>query len=276
MSMISPKMIYGTAWKGARTTNLVVSAFLQGFRAVDTACQPKHYRESLVGDALEILRAKHNIKREEIFVQTKYTPIGGQDVTQPLPYNPGDPVPKQILSSFQTSLVNLRVSYLDSYLLHSPLRTLKQTLEAWRTLIALQDEGKVRQIGLSNVYDVDLLKTLAAERPVQVVQNRWYEGNLWDREVCKYCRENGIQYQSFWTLSGSPRLLAHPNILSLSHALDCTPPQVLFKLAQLHDITPLTGTTDELHMQQDLAAEHLVFKDEVENEVTNVVQYVWG
>ncbi|KAH7913283.1 NADP-dependent oxidoreductase domain-containing protein [Hygrophoropsis aurantiaca] len=276
MSMLSPKMIYGTAWKGARTTSLVVSAFLQGFRAVDTACQPKHYRESLVGDALEILRDKHNIRREQIFVQTKYTPISGQDLSQPVPYNPVDPVPKQILSSFQASLANLRVSYLDSYLLHSPLRTPKQTLEAWRTLIALQDEGKVHQIGLSNVYDVDLLKTLSAERPVQVVQNRWYEGNLWDRDVCKYCRENSIQYQSFWTLSGSPQLLTHPSVLSLSHALDCTPPQVLFKLAQLHNITPLTGTTDELHMQQDLIAERIVFKGEVQSEVKNVTQYIWG
>ena len=68
-------------------------------------------------------------------------------------------------------------------------------MEAWRVLIALQNEGKVRKIGLSNAYDVGLLKALAAERPVQVVQNRWYRGNNWDGDVCRYCRENGIEYQ---------------------------------------------------------------------------------
>ena len=55
----------------------------------------------------------------------------------------------------------------------------------------------MRAIGVSNTYDVRVLERLAREtgRPVQVVQNRWFEGNAWDREVCRYCRENGIQYQ---------------------------------------------------------------------------------
>lgn len=64
--------------------------------------------------------------------------------------------------------------------------------------MSLQDEGKVRStIGISNVYDVSILKTLEREtgRKVQVVQNRWYEGNKWDREVCKYCIDNGVDYQ---------------------------------------------------------------------------------
>ena len=125
----------------------------------------------------------------------RYTPIGGQDPTKPLPYSPTDSIQEQVKSSFQTSLANLRTTYLDSYILHSPLHTLDLTVEAWRVLIALQDEGKVHKIGLSNVYDVGLLKALGAERQVQVVQNRWYEGNNWDRDVYKYCRENGIQYQ---------------------------------------------------------------------------------
>jgi diketogulonate reductase-like aldo/keto reductase len=84
-------------------------------------------------------------------------------------------------------------------------------VEAWHVLIALQDEGKVRKIGLSNVYDVGLLKALEAERQVQVVQNRWYEGNNWDRDVCKYCREKGIQYQSV----GSSRVCICSDLLSI-------------------------------------------------------------
>ena len=47
-----PRLIYGTAWKKERTTDLVVQAILAGFRGIDTACQPKHYSEALVGDAL--------------------------------------------------------------------------------------------------------------------------------------------------------------------------------------------------------------------------------
>jgi hypothetical protein len=44
MSATVPRIIYGTAWKKEATTDLVVKAVLNGFRAIDTACQPKHYR----------------------------------------------------------------------------------------------------------------------------------------------------------------------------------------------------------------------------------------
>ena len=39
-----PRLIYGTAWKKDATTQLVIQAVLNGFRGIDTACQPKHYR----------------------------------------------------------------------------------------------------------------------------------------------------------------------------------------------------------------------------------------
>jgi hypothetical protein len=39
-----PRLIYGTAWKKEATTQLVINAVLNGFRGIDTACQPKHYR----------------------------------------------------------------------------------------------------------------------------------------------------------------------------------------------------------------------------------------
>jgi diketogulonate reductase-like aldo/keto reductase len=61
--------------------------------------------------------------------------------------------------------------------------------------MALQDEGKVRMIGVSNTYDVNILHALSRERKVQVVQNRWYEGNGWDKSVLSNCQEHEIQYQ---------------------------------------------------------------------------------
>ncbi|CAF4276806.1 unnamed protein product [Rotaria sp. Silwood2] len=39
-----PRLIYGTAWKKEATKDLVIQAVLNGFRGIDTACQPKHYR----------------------------------------------------------------------------------------------------------------------------------------------------------------------------------------------------------------------------------------
>ena len=46
-------MLYGTAWKEEKTTSLVKQAITLGFRGIDTACQPRHYQEHLVGNALK-------------------------------------------------------------------------------------------------------------------------------------------------------------------------------------------------------------------------------
>jgi len=75
------------------------------------------------------------------------------------------------------------------------METLGQTVDAWQTLMELQDKGKVKMIGVSNTYNYQILEILGELRKVQVVQNRWYEGNDWDKEVFHYCREHGIQYQ---------------------------------------------------------------------------------
>lgn len=211
---------------------------------------------------------------------SRYTSISGQDTSKPLPYNPTDPVTKQVHASFQKSLANLHTTYLDSYILHSPLKTVELTLEAWRVLMELQDEGRVHKIGVSNTYDVSVLEALGRERKVQVVQNRWYQGNNWDKKVIAYCKENGVQYQfvpgseardsalicatflrSFWTLSGSPELLSHPDLLAVATAAGCTPAQALFRFAQTAGITPLSGTTSEIHMREDIAVENLDLRD---------------
>ncbi|KXN82707.1 NADPH-dependent conjugated polyketone reductase C2 [Leucoagaricus sp. SymC.cos] len=267
MANITSRIIYGTAWKKEQTTALVIAAVLKGFRAIDTACQPKHYREDLVGEALKELHEKHGIKREDLWLQTKFTPISGQDTSQPIPYSHSDSIPKQISSSFAKSLLNLRTTYLDSYILHSPFRSLDQTLEAWKTLSALQDEGKVKLIGVSNTYDIGVLATLCKVRKIQVVQNRWFEGNEWDKRVFRFCREHDIMYQSFWTLSGSPSLLSHPSLITIAKASRCTPEQALLKIAQDAGVTPLSGTTSEIHMGEDLVVHRLpLVKDGLQKE----------
>ncbi|KII92609.1 hypothetical protein PLICRDRAFT_37384 [Plicaturopsis crispa FD-325 SS-3] len=258
---MNAKIIYGTAWKAERTTQLVVQAVLQGFRAIDTAGQRKHYREDLVGEALQIVRDKHNIKREDLFLQTKFTPLSGQDLSGPLPYDPSSSISDSIRTSFATSLAHLHTSYLDSYLLHSPLDSAARTLQAWRVLSALRAEGKVRTIGISNCYDVEQLRALEAEGKVEVVQNRWFVGNNWDKDVRRYCADKGIQYQSFWTLTGSPKLLTHPSLRAIASTSGLTEAQVLYMIAQSLGITPLSGATNETHMREDLAVEEYQLMD---------------
>ncbi|KAG8903000.1 hypothetical protein FRB99_003833 [Tulasnella sp. 403] len=250
--MSFPKIIYGTAWKKERTTALVIQAVLQGFRAIDTAAQLKHYRR------------QHGITRADLFLQTKYTSISGQDTSKPLPYDPTASVADQVRASFASSLKNLKTEYLDSYIIHSPLRTPQLTMEAWRVLMDLQNDGKVNMIGVSNCYDVSLLRYIIDQggRMIDTVQNRWHEGNGWDAEVVDFCKSHGIYYQSFWTLSGSPNLLRSTAIQEISRRTGTTRAQALFKVAQTMGITPLSGSTDEEHMRHGLSTENIDVTEE--------------
>lgn len=81
-----------------------------------------------------------------------------------------------------------------------------------------------------------------------------------------------ILYRSFWTLTGSPSLLRHPELQAIARSKGSTPAQVLYRFAQTQGITPLTGTTSETHMQEDLNVEKI---DLTAAEVESLVQYVW-
>jgi diketogulonate reductase-like aldo/keto reductase len=249
----APAILYGTAWKRERTAGLVERALTLGFRGIDTACQPKHYDEAGVGRGVAAAFAG-GMARDELYLQTKFTPLAGQDPRR-VPYDERARVAVQIAQSCQASLANLGVTYLDALLLHSPISPFEALREAWQAFEAEVDAGRVHQLGISNCHDLHLLSTLhrTARIKPSIVQNRFYRETGYDRELRAFCREQQISYQSFWTLTANPHLLAHRDILGLSARHAATPAQILFRYLTQVGVTPLTGTTTELHMQQDLA-----------------------
>lgn len=249
-----PRILYGTAWKKERTTALVLQAFRAGFRGIDTACQPKHYDEAGVGGALRQLQTQ-GIKRGDYYLQTKFTPLSGQDPER-VPYDPSAPLADQVAQSFVASCRNLHTDQLDGLILHSPLPTPAQTLTAWRALEQIQQQGGTRQLGISNCYDLRTLQTLYQDAQVKpaLVQNRFYAATGYDRDLRTWCKARGILYQSFWTLSANPQLLENPVLLSIAHRHGKTPAQTLFGFLGQQGVVPLTGTTSAQHMEEDLAS----------------------
>lgn len=248
-----PRLLYGTAWKMQRTAQLVERALALGFRGVDTACQPKHYDEPGVGAGIAAALAR-GLTRAELFVQTKFTPLRGQD-PQRIPYDPKAPLGEQVRQSHAASLANLRTDYLDCLIVHSPLSPFARMEEVWRALEALVDGGSVRALGISNCYELSTLERLwsVARIKPRMVQNRFYADTGYDQEIRAFCRERGLRYQSFWTLSANPQLLAHSSVRALAERHGVTAAQVLFRALTQIEILPLTGTTSEDHMRQDLA-----------------------
>jgi diketogulonate reductase-like aldo/keto reductase len=248
-----PPIIYGTAWKKDRTADLVVKAIQSGFRGIDTACQPKHYNEPQVGTALHRLK-DHGIEREDLFLQTKFTPISGQDLKQ-LPYDKNAPVEEQIAQSFETSITHLQTEYIDSLILHSPMAPHTLLMRAWKSMEKIQKVGGARQLGISNCYNTEVLKSLFADADVKpaVVQNRFYQETGYDVQLRDWCSHHGIIYQCFWTLTANPHILADNALRTMSRKFKKTEVQIFFRYLYQSGVVPLTGTTSEQHMIEDLS-----------------------
>ena len=261
-----PPFMYGTAWKKQATARPVELAVTAGFKAIDTANQLIHYEEALVGEALQAL-AKKGIRRDTLFLQTKFTPAGGQD--HRTPYDPRADLKTQVQQSFDSSLTHLHTDYLDSYVLHAPLsrRGLGEgDWEIWAAMEELYRSGKTRTIGISNVSPGQLSQLCegAAVNPM-MVQNRCFAALGWDRAVRDICRQNNIIYQGFSLLTANTEFLAAPAIQGICRRLGAGPTSVIFAFAMQAGMLPLTGTTSESHMHDDLRAQNLVLSvDEIQ------------
>jgi len=258
-----PSFMYGTAWKKEATTQLVQSAVEAGFTAIDTANQLIHYQEALVGEALQALEKK-GVKRETLFLQTKFTSVGGQGGRTP--YDASADVATQVRQSFDSSLTHLGTEYVDSYVLHAPYsrRGLGEAdWEAWAAMEGLYQSGKTKMIGISNVAAGQLTELCeqANVKPM-VVQNRCYAALGWDQEVREICRSNGVIYQGFSLLTANGEVLADREIQTIAQRLGSGPAQIIFRFAMQIGMLPLTGTTSRQHMKEDLQAEQLALSAE--------------
>jgi len=263
-----PRIIYGTAWKKSDTQRLVHLAMRNGFRGIDTACQPKHYDEAGVGAGIAA-GLNPGLTRADLYLQTKFTSLAGQDPNR-IPYDPKAPLPHQVSQSVAVSLKNLQTNYLDCVLLHSPMPTMTQNLAVWRALETLVDTGLIRQLGISNCYRLEDLKGLndAVRIKPAVVQNRFYADTNYDFDIRAYCDQHQIIYQSFWTLSANPQLLANKAMIALASTHNRTPAQILFRYLTQIGVVPLTGTKSEIHMRDDLS----IFDFQLDNEERSAIE----
>lgn len=93
-------------------------------------------------------------------------------------------------------------------MLHSPMQSYEETIVVWKAMEEIYNDGGALHLGISNTYDIKLLTRLyddAAVKP-QILQNRFYVRSNYDVEIRKFCSDNAIRYQSFWTLTANPHV----------------------------------------------------------------------
>jgi len=264
---VVPDFLYGTAWKEERTAALTELALRCGFRGIDTANQRRHYFEAGVGQALAVAYDAGLVTRADIFLQTKFTYRRGQD--HRLPYDPAASLSVQVAQSMASSLEHLGTDCVDSYVLHGPSSNDEWTesdAEVWEAMTRERDAGRTRLLGVSNISLQQLEQMVSAHSEAPAfVQNRCFARLGWDREVRAFCRERKIIYQGFSLLTANSDVLAHPLITGIARRRKTTVAQVIFAFARAVGMLPLTGTSNQEHMRQDLASHDIsLTADEVQ------------
>jgi aryl-alcohol dehydrogenase-like predicted oxidoreductase len=176
--------------------------------------------------------------------------------------------PRHLEAAVEGSLKRLRLDRIDVYQLHIPDPAVSFDA-SMKTLARLQQQGKIRHIGLSNVT-LEHLERARKIVPIVSVQNRYsFADREWDY-LLNHCEKNGIVFIP-WAPLGQNRH-AHDVLESAAKKLGATPLQVaLAWLLRRSPITlPIPGTSSSAHVEENIAAAALKLPDEVFNELSAV------
>ncbi|KAJ4252025.1 Maturation and nuclear export of 40S ribosomal subunits interacting protein [Fusarium torreyae] len=267
-----PILIYGTTiHTPPHPQPDIIQSLQSGFFGIDTASSQKFHNEARDGDAIQTAFSQRIISRESLLVQTKYTSPYGQPTDQASwPYRVQDSHSLRVLKSFSRSVQDLKVGAIDVYFLHSPLESLDDTLEIWRTLEDVVLQGGVRYLGLCNV-DAATLGDLSNEATIKpaFVQNPLRRRDAgYDVEVVRFCQQTGIVYQVFGLFwSRNQELFGCQLVRDLIQQGATMHQALIGSLTEAAreiglQLCILSGTTSKSHMEENIAALNLDIKIE--------------
>ena len=164
--------------------NAISSVFDCGIDWIDTAeVYGRGRSEELVGKAVAG-------RRDEIRLASKVAPA---------PEGSGFRA-EQVRSACEGSLRRLGIEHLDLYQLHWPDGGRIPVEETWAAMAGLVDDGLVRFIGVSN-FDQDLIERCQAIRHVDSLQQEFSMLELRDRDLIRWCGEQGTGVLSYSPLA---------------------------------------------------------------------------
>jgi diketogulonate reductase-like aldo/keto reductase len=125
-------------------------------------------------------------------------------------------------------------------------------MEAWNTMSSFVPE-KVRSLGISNTT-LPALQAICSRAQVKpsIVQNRFHARTGYDVQLRKYCQDNGIAYEAFWTLTANPQLVSSALVGEVASTVGVAREVALYALIRSLSIYVLNGTTQEARMRSDI------------------------
>jgi pyridoxine 4-dehydrogenase len=170
--------------------------------------------------------------------------------------------PEYLRQECEMSLRRLGQESLDLFQLHRIDPTVPRD-EQFGLLKALQDEGKVRALGLSEV-SVEEIKAAQKVFSVATVQNLYNATNRQSEEVLEYCDKQGIGFIPWFPVAGGDLAKSGGPLHQLATAQGVTVAQLslAWLLRRSPVIIPIPGTSKVAHLEENLAAANVTVNDE--------------
>ncbi|KAI9911287.1 hypothetical protein PsorP6_008899 [Peronosclerospora sorghi] len=190
---------------GKEAYESVLSALQVGYRHIDTA--RLYENEADVGRAVR----DSGIPREQIFITSKLREFhwGYEKATE----------------GARSSNELIGCGYIDLFLLHQPFDPHLRA-DTWRALEDLQNEGILRDIGVSNFGEPHLAKLAESWKVKPAVNQIELHPWLTREPLVKYCHDNGILIQAFSPLARMKKI-DDPRLIAIAEEVMATPAQVL-------------------------------------------------
>lgn len=248
----------------------VKNAIALGYRHID--CAMVYGNEKEIGEALEEIFASGEVGREDMWITSK------------LWNNKHDP--EAVIPALRQTLSDLRLDYLDLYLVHWPI-ALKPGVhfpekpedfltpqemplsETWKGMEKALGTGLCRHIGVSNLNPVHLenLATTSAHPPeVNQVEGHPF---LNQNELLAVCRKHGVILTAYCPLgsgkekpAGVPDVFKDPVIGEIAEAHDVSPAEVALAWAVQRGTNPIPKSTNPERLKMNLEAAALRLTDE--------------
>ena len=169
--------------------------------------------------------------------------------------------PDYLRQCVEMSLRRLKLERIDLYQLHR-IGPDAPADEQFGVLREMQDAGKIRHVGLSEV-SVDEIEAARQVLPIVSVQNEYNLGNRKSEDVLDYCEAEGIAFIPWYPLDAG-KLAGSETLAEASSALGATPSQVALAwlLKRSPVMLPIPGTSSIAHLDENVAAAHVEMPDE--------------
>lgn len=191
-------------------SQLVAESIDAGYRHIDTA--EAYQNEAGVGKGLKLTK----VRRRDLWITSKLqTSLQGYDST---------------LRAFDQTMAKLELDQLDLFLVHWPAPGRDKYVETWKALIALQQQGRIRSIGVSNFLPEHLERVIGETGVTPAVNQIELHPRFQQAESRDWHQQHGIVTESYSPLGGKgTELLEDRVITSIAKRQGKSPAQVIIR-----------------------------------------------